>query len=150
MFLIVEKHGNRSAADDDIADDTQKIRYLVQEEEAQQRCKDDLGIIKDGNFPCRCVGISGSDGELSAGSRKSGKKQENQLHQSHGVIGEQQIRQTYETRESGEEKDDKGSAFTIQAQLAYHCVGSSGTQTAQCAKKCRTCCQRRKSRFNDA
>ena len=60
------------------------------------------------------------------------------------------IKLAIERGESGEEKDDKGSAFTIQAQLAYHCVGSSGTQTAQCAKKCRTCCQRRKSRFNDA
>lgn len=73
VFLVVKKHRNGGSTDYDVTDNTQDVRNLLEEEEAEQSGKNNLGIIKNGYFACRCIGVGSCDGKLSARSGKAGK-----------------------------------------------------------------------------
>lgn len=75
MLLVIEEHGDRGSANDEITDHRKHIRNLLQKQKTEQGGKDNLRVIEYGDFPRRCVGVCGGNGKLSAGSGETRQKQ---------------------------------------------------------------------------
>ena len=101
------------------------VRNLIQEEKAQQSGKQNLGIIINGNIPCRRTGISCGNGKLAAAGKKSGKHQAAKLSKAHRMKMEKQVRQRNQTGKAGKEKDDKRSFYSAGSQNPYIGIGNS-------------------------
>ena len=90
-----------------------------------------MRVIIDGNFLCRCIAVSRSDTELSAGSGKPGQNQDQQLLPGHRHIGKDQIGECDNAGKGREEKDDISFVGTDLPQTAHHGVRNAGSQSAQ-------------------
>ena len=113
MLLVIEEHGDRGSANDEITDHGKRIRNLLQKQKTEQGGKDNLRVIEYGNFPRRCIGIRSGNGKLSAGSGETRQKQKSQLLQCHRMICENQVWQTEQTRKCREKEYDKRTAFAV-------------------------------------
>ena len=122
LAFVVEEHTNGYAANDEIANQTEGVRKLTEQDQSEQRCKDDLRIIKYGDFPCRCVGIRCCNRKLSACGAQPCKQKKTELLQRHRVVEQQQIGQAYQTGEGGKEEHNERSALAVQAELSHHGV----------------------------
>ena len=125
-----QEHGNGGATDDGIANPAEPVGNLSEYDEAQKRREGNLEIVENGNFPCGRVAVSGSDGELTAGGRKTCQKKCAQLHPSHGVEIENQEGQQHYTGECREEEHDKWSRNALLSQRADISIRKPCAKTA--------------------
>lgn len=125
-----QEHGNGCAADDGIAHPTEPVRNLSEYDEAQKRREGNLEIVENGNFPCGRVAVSGGDGELTAGGRKTCQKKCAQLHPSHRVEIEYQEGQQHHAGECREEEHDKWSGNALLSQRADIGISKTCAKTA--------------------
>ncbi len=125
-----QEHGNGCAADDGIADPAEPVRNLSEYDEAQKRREGNLEVVENGNFPCRRIAVSGSDGELTAGSRKTCQKKCAKLHPSHRVEIENQEGQQHHAGECREEEHDKWSGNALLSQRADIGIRKTCAKTA--------------------
>lgn len=125
-----QEHGNGCAADDGIANPAEPVRNLSEYDEAQKRREGNLEVVENGNFPCRRIAVSGSDGELTAGGRKTCQKKCAQLHPSHRVKIENQEGQQHHAGECREEEHDKWSCNSLLSQRADIGIRKTSAKTA--------------------
>ena len=124
-----QEHSNGCTADDGIADPAEPVRNLSEYDEAQKRREGNLEVVENGNFPCGRVAVSGSDGELTAGSRKTCQKKCAKLHPSHRVEIENQEGQQHHAGECREEEHDKWSGNSLLSQRADIGIRKTSTKT---------------------
>ena len=113
-----QEHGNGCATNDGVTYPAEPVRNLSEYDEAQKRREGNLEVVENGNFPCGRVAVSGSDGELTAGSRKTCQKKCAKLHPSHRVEIENQEGQQHHAGECREEEHDKWSGNSLLSQRA--------------------------------
>ena len=113
-----QEHGNGCATNDGVTYPAEPVRNLSEYDEAQKRREGNLEVVENGNFPCGRVAVCGSDGELTAGSRKTCQKKCAKLHPSHRVEIENQEGQQHHAGECREEEHDKWSGNALLSQRA--------------------------------
>ena len=65
LLSIIKEHTDSRSANQTIADNTQKIGNLTENQKSEQRGKKNLGIIKYRDFLCRSLSIGFCNTELS-------------------------------------------------------------------------------------
>ena len=125
-----QEHGNGCAANDGVTYPAEPVRNLSEYDEAQKRREGNLEVVENGNFPCGRVAVSGSDGELTAGSRKTCQKKCAKLHPSHRVEIENQEGQQHHAGECREEEHDKWSGNSLLSQRADIGIRKTCAKTA--------------------
>ena len=63
--LIIHKHPKCHRTYDHIPQHAIPIRHLPEQKESEDRRKNNLRIIKNGNLPCRCIGVCSRNRKLS-------------------------------------------------------------------------------------
>ena len=81
-----------------IADHAPDIRNLSEQQESENRCVDNLGVVKHRDIPRGCMLISCRHRELSPRSGTARQNQEDKLSRTHECEIHQQIGQQYKCR----------------------------------------------------
>ena len=125
-----QEHGNGCATNDGVTYPAEPVRNLSEYDETQKRREGNLEVVENGNFPCGRVAVSGSDGELTAGGRKTCQKKCAKLHPSHRVEIENQEGQQHHAGECREEEHDKWSGNALLSQRADIGIRKTCAKTA--------------------
>ena len=66
LSVVEQEHRNRSGDDNTISNKTPHVRNLSKKQKSKDGGEDNLLVIIDGNFSCRCTGIGSSNCELAS------------------------------------------------------------------------------------
>ena len=121
--------------DNGIADKAQRLGYLLQKHIAQNRGKEHLHVVKDGDLLGGGEAVRRRDEELSARCRNAREQEPKKLHARHGLIACDQEGEGHNGGEHRKEEYRHHAALTLDGEDAHAGVGKSRARAAAHARK---------------